>query len=138
MLETNQTNGPMTSNDLKEGPISWEEAAAFDEEYSYVLEREFVDCELYVDSHYVIRWKKNPEREKEIMKMYGAKDLNDLFGRGGVSKNDPIIRELYKVIGYSLYGFWEIFYWEVNNPRQVEYQGRMPDEQYAWLRLADA
>jgi hypothetical protein len=42
----------------------------------------------------------------------------------GADKNDPRIRELYKHIGYSLYGFWEVFYWEVNNDRGYQYMGR--------------
>ena len=42
----------------------------------------------------------------------------------GADKNDPRIRELYKHIGYSLYGFWEIFYWGVNNEDAYKYMGR--------------
>jgi hypothetical protein len=75
---------------------------------------------IYKDEHGVFRWEAFPEREQEIMNQFGAKDLNDLFGRchaegkhGG--KNDPLIRQLYRCMGYSLSGYHEIFYWDWNN-----------------------
>jgi len=110
---------------LKEGPISWSQAASIDSEYKLVLKREELGNELYVDKNGTIRWVANPEKEKEIMDEFGACDLNDLFGRCHADKNDPKIRELYKCIGYSLYGFWEVFYWRVNNSRASEYKGRL-------------
>lgn len=109
--------------DLKQGTISWEDAAAVCEDYAEVLEREELGHELCVDEHGTIRWVANPEKEQEIMDEFGAVDLNHLFMKGA-NKNDPRIRELYKHIGYSLYGFWEVFYWEANNERAWEYQGR--------------
>ena len=48
------------------------------------------------------------------MQEFGAKDLNDLFIKGA-NKNDPRIRELYRWIGYSIFGYWEVFYWDWNN-----------------------
>jgi len=113
------------SIDLPQGPISWEAAAALDEEYAKVLEREELGYDLYIDNANVLRWVPNPERVEEIMNEFGAKDLNDLFGRCNADKNDPKIRELYKAMGYSLSGFWEIFYWEVNNEDAWAYQGRL-------------
>ena len=112
--------------ELKAGPISWEDAAAICEDYAEVLEREELGHELYVSDHGTIRWVANPEKEQEIMNEFGARDLNDLFMKGA-DKNDPRIRELYKHIGYSLFGFWEVFYWEANNERTHQYQGRKTD-----------
>ncbi len=40
----------------------------------------------------------------------------------GYNKNSEIYRKLYRDMGYSLYGYWEIFYWEVNNPDYAEYK----------------
>lgn len=102
------------------GPISWKAAAAISEDYEEVLERETIH-DLVVDEHGTIRWAECPAREKEIMNIFGATDLNDLFGRCRADKNDPLIRELYKCMGYSLYGYWEVFFWEMNNPRADEY-----------------
>jgi len=110
-------------SELKPGPISWEDAAAISEEYAEILETEELGHELYVNEHGTIRWVADPEKEQEMMDMFGARDLNDLFMKGA-DKNDPRIRELYKHIGYSLYGFWEIFYWETNNELAYQYQGR--------------
>lgn len=110
-------------NKLKAGPINWEEASKICDDYKDVLDTEYLGHQLYVDEHGTIRWEADPELEKIIMDEYNAKDLNDLFMKGA-KKNDPIIRELYKHIGYSLYGFWEIFYWEVNNELAHEYKGR--------------
>jgi len=115
-------------SDLKPGHISWMSAASISSEYKQVLKREHYGHELYVDKHNTIRWVKNPEKEKEIMEEFGASDLNDLFGRCRADKNDPRIRELYKHKGYSLFGFWEIFYWRVNNPCACEYKGRLAGE----------
>ena len=110
-------------SERKPGPISWEEAAKISPDYAEILETEELGHELCIDEHGTVRWVENPEREQEMMEMFGAKDLNDLF-RKGADKNDPLIRELYKNMGYSLYGFWEIFYWEVNNPHAHKYLGR--------------
>ena len=64
--------------------------------------------------HNTWRWKAYPKREKEIMGLFNANDLNELFGNGA-DKNDPLVRELYRCMGYSLSGYHEIFYWDWNN-----------------------
>lgn len=110
--------------ELKQGPISWEDAAAVDEVYAEVLETEELGHGLYVDEHDTIRWVENPLREQEIMDEFSASDLNDLYIKGA-EKNDPLVRELYKNIGYSLFGFWEIFYWRLNNSKAHLYTGRL-------------
>jgi hypothetical protein len=33
----------------------------------------------------------------------------------GLNKNSEEVRKLYRDMGYSLSGYWEIFFWEVNN-----------------------
>ncbi len=104
----------------KQGPIGWEDAAKLAEEYDEVLKCEEPGHELYISEHGTLRWVADPIKEQEIMDELGASDLNDLFCNGA-DKNDPRIRELYKHMGYSLYGFWEVFYWEVNNPLAYQY-----------------
>ena len=110
-------------SDLPKGPISWDDAAKLAPEYREVLSVEEFGHELHVNEHGTLRWVANPEKEQEIMDEFGASDLNQLFARGA-DKNDPRIRDLYKCMGYSLFGFWEVFYWEVNNPRAYKYLGR--------------
>ena len=110
-------------SDIPKGPISWDAAAKISPEYAEVLATEELGHELYVDDHGTIRWVANPEKEQEIMDEFSASDLNQLY-INGARKNDPRIRELYKHIGYSLFGFWEVFYWEVNNPHAYKYLGR--------------
>lgn len=107
--------------------VSWEEAASMGEEYQEVLEREFFHP-LHIDEHGTLRWFPDPDREQEIMKQFGASDLNDLFGRCRADKNTDIIHELYKCMGYSLFGFWEVFYWEANNENANEYKGRLGEK----------
>ncbi len=109
---------------LEEGPISWEDAAAFGKEYANVLSIEYTGHDLVVDKHGTIRWVEDPVQEKAIMDMFGATDLNDLYTKKDVNKNDHLIRVLYKCMGYSLSGFWEIFYWEANNEDAWKYGGR--------------
>jgi len=37
------------------------------------------------------------------------------FLERGVTKNDEEWRDAYRKIGYSLSGYWEVFYWNANN-----------------------
>jgi hypothetical protein len=39
----------------------------------------------------------------------------------GYTKNSEIYRKLYRDMGYSLSGYWEVFYWDVNNEKVDEY-----------------
>ncbi len=84
--------------------------------------REILDIETHHDHKIVeddkgtLRWEENPatsflidevtDLNKTVIKLY---DL-------GHDKNSEIYRKLYRDIGYSLSGYWEIFYWEMNNP----------------------
>jgi hypothetical protein len=52
-------------------------------------------------------------------------DLNkkwEEWTKKGLTKNSEVVRKYYRDIGYSLYGYWEIFYWDVNNPIASEYK----------------
>jgi hypothetical protein len=46
----------------------------------------------------------------------------------GYDKNSEVYRKLYRDIGYSLEGYWEIFYWEVNNPIASEYKHKVKSD----------
>jgi hypothetical protein len=48
-----------------------------------------------------------------------GKNINDnifYFHSNGLDKNSEEYRKFYRDIGYSISRYWEIFYWEVNNP----------------------
>lgn len=121
-------------NDLKSGPISWTETAQICDDYKEILYREHPGNELYVNRHGTIRWVPDENREQEIMNMFNASDLNEVF-RNGTEKNSLIVRELYKVMGVSLSMFWEVFYWEVNNKNASKFKGRLTDKQYTFELL---
>lgn len=97
-------------------------------EYAEVIRGETAhDHVLIENEHGTYRWKRDEKRELEIMNYFGAIDLNDVVSEwykdskhqlrspSGTHSNDPLVRELYRCIGYSLSGYWEVFYWEVNN-----------------------
>jgi len=104
--------------------ISWTEVAAMNDEYFAVLHCEPLGHLLHVDKNGTIRFEEKPERAKEIMDSVGAKDLNEFYeiyydqftpDYDEPAKNNKLFRELYKCRGYSINGFWEVFYWEMNN-----------------------
>lgn len=110
--------------DFSKGEISWTEAATICEDYKKVLLCEQLGHPLHIDKNGTLRWAAKPEREKEIMESIGAKDLDDVYTIyydqyspqfDVPAKNNDLIRELYKCRGYSLSGFWEVFYWDWNN-----------------------
>lgn len=52
-------------------------------------------------------------------------DMNQImynFYNNGLTKNSEEVRALYRSIGYSLYGYWELVYWDVNNPIVMDYK----------------
>jgi len=60
-------------------------------------------------------WKKNPDVEM-FLKNISLNDLCPLLQVLGYDKNSEVYRNLYRSMGYSLFGYWEVFYWEANNP----------------------
>ncbi len=69
----------------------------------------------------VVRWKVN-EGVREVVDMC---DLNHMIAdmqKKSIGKNDEPYRRLYRNMGYSLSGYWEIFYWDLNNGEADEYK----------------
>ncbi len=95
--------------------ISREEAANASEEYKEILDKEWHhDHEIIEDEKGTFRWKENP-KVSEIIDKGILNDLWYLFHTMGLNKNSEEVRKLYRDMGYSLFGYWEIFYWEMNN-----------------------
>ncbi len=91
------------------------------ENYQEIFEVEsHHDHEVIEDEHGTYRWKANEDVDELVM----ASDLNEIIialHRNGHDKNSEIYRKLYRNMGYSLSGYWEVFYWEVNNPDAQKY-----------------
>lgn len=98
------------------------EASAIHEHYALILEREVFaahERRIIQDEHGTIRWESDPL----ICMLFDSEalDLNTLFANGA-NKNDPLVRDLYRRLGYSLSGYWEVFYWDVNHEEWDEYK----------------
>jgi hypothetical protein len=92
------------------------------EQYKEILEKEsHHDHELIKDERGALRWKEDP-KVIEIVDTIGLNNIWCLFHHMGLTKNSEEVRKLYRDIGYSLYGYWEIFYWEMNNEDASEYR----------------
>ena len=77
--------------------------------------------EIIEDEQGALRWKADPF----VNELVDALGLNEIVGRfyaGGHDKNSELYRELYRRMGYSLSGYWEIFYWQVNNEDVEDYR----------------
>lgn len=75
---------------------------------------------LVVDRFNTIRWKPD-DRVCNILSGINFNHVIEDFIKRGLDKNCEEYRKMYRDIGYSLDGYWEIFYWEVNNPISKEY-----------------
>jgi hypothetical protein len=101
--------------------VTREEVAAMADTYKEVLDKETHHShEIIEDAHGTIRWKQNP-KVGEIIDKGILNDLWYLFYAMGLNKNSEPIRKLYRDMGYSLSGYWEIFFWEMNNEDASEY-----------------
>lgn len=87
------------------------------------LETEGLGHRIVKDKHGTHRWEADPTIE--LLFDTGALDLNKLhmeltsrYGHG-YKKNEQL-RDLYRRSGYSIFGYWEVFHWEVNNPTVEE------------------
>lgn len=93
--------------------------------YRLVLDTEtHHDHVIETDVNGVYRWKAD-ERVRELTMNSQKINFNELiylFHSLGYDKNSEPYRQLYRDMGYSLYGYWEIFYWEVNNPDAKKYK----------------
>lgn len=92
-----------------------------EELYLEILEKEtHHDHEIIQDEHGTLRWKEDPYVRKMVDEL-GLNGIIMLFYSLGLNKNSELYRKMYRGMGYSLNGYWEIFYWEANNPAADEY-----------------
>ncbi len=95
------------------------------DDYQEIFKREsHHDHEIIEDDNGTLRWKENPI-VREMTGHGNPISLNDLLPMlcsMGYGKNSEVYRKLYRDMGYSLFGYWEIFYWDWNNEEWDEYR----------------
>ena len=69
----------------------------------------------------VLKWKEDKFTNR-MLERISLNDLCPLMENIGYGKNSEIYRKLYRSMGYSLNGYWEVFYWEPNNEDCSEYK----------------
>ena len=98
------------------------QAAATNSIYRHMFKTERHHKHLIInDSIMGLRWLPNPA-VNEILRRISLNDLCSLLTHLGYDKNSEIYRKLFRDMGYSLFGYWEIFYWDVNNPESHNYK----------------
>lgn len=76
--------------------------------------------QVFEDMYGELRWVPN-ETYIESIKDQNFNDVVAKFIIRGLDKNCEEYRKAYRDIGYSLKGYWEVFFWDINNPIAAEY-----------------
>ena len=77
--------------------------------------------EIIQDEEGILYWKPDENLCAEIE----GKNINDnifYFHSNGLDKNSEEYRKFYRDMGYSLLGYWNIFYCKTNNPICTNYR----------------
>jgi len=99
-----------------------EDVAQVHENYREIFDAEkHHDHVIIEDSQGVYRWKEN-STVRTIIDKGILNEIIILFHALGYDKNSEIYRKMYRDMGYSLSGYWEIFYWGMNNDAASEYK----------------
>jgi hypothetical protein len=100
------------------------------DEYRKIMDSEtHHNHEIILDENGVIRWK--PDEFIDFAFDNDILDLNTvipLMCRRGNGKNSEMYRKLYRDLGYSLSGYWEVFYWNWNNENAHLYKTKQNGE----------
>ena len=92
-----------------------------DSNYQEIFDKEsHHDHQIYTDEYGTIRWVPD-ETVNRLVENISLNYLCPLLVALGYDKNSEVYRKLYRDMGYSLFGYWEIFYWDVNNDKADEY-----------------
>ena len=90
--------------------------------FAEIMKKESHHDHEIVDEGHGSRWKEDPDVVKLVDDMGGLNNIVRLFFSLGITNNSEEWRKLYRDIGYSLYGYWEIFYWDMNNEDAADYR----------------
>jgi hypothetical protein len=69
-----------------------------------------------------LRWKGNKNVKDLLDGVGGLNPIMALLYHMGYDKNSEVMRQLYRDLGVSLDLYWEVFYWEANNPEAANYK----------------
>lgn len=93
-----------------------------EETYVEILDKEkHHNHPIIKDENGTLRWIANDSVCSLLDEKFNLNDLVSLLHLLGYGKNSEVFRKLYRDMGYSLSGYWEIFYWEVNNEEADKY-----------------
>jgi len=68
----------------------------------------------------VYRWEENKEVRKAINDLDLCKLWNIIYDIG-LNRNSELPKSIYRDMGYSLHGYWELFYSDINNEDFKDY-----------------
>lgn len=91
------------------------------EDYREMMQTETHHDHKIVCINGVYRWEEDYFVDKQLERI-SLNDLIPLLHVLGYGKNSEIYRRLYRCMGYSLSGYWEVFYWDVNNEDVDDYK----------------
>ena len=77
--------------------------------------------DIIIDENGTIRWKEDPFI-RQFTKDCSLNHIVMGFLSNENDKNTESYRELYRKMGYSLSGYWEVFYWDMNNDEADDYE----------------
>jgi hypothetical protein len=93
------------------------------QDYKLIFETEsHHEHEVIEDENGTVRWKEDKVVSALLSNQINLNDLWILFMKMGLTKNSEEVRKLYRDMGYSLSGYWEIFYWDMNNEDAHKYK----------------
>ena len=92
------------------------------EDYTEMMKTESHHDHVIVNINGMDRWKENEIVDRITTEAISLNDLCPLLCELGFGKNSEVYRKLYRDMGYSLRGYYEIFYWDMNNDELDEYK----------------
>ena len=91
-------------------------------DYIQIIEKEnHHNQDIILTDNGILRWRENKDITP-YLKNISLNDLIPLLQILGYGKNSEVYRKLYRDMGYSLSGYWEIFYWDGNNENFDQYR----------------
>lgn len=94
-----------------------------DEYYREILNRESHHDHKIINDNGVVRWEGNHVEWMFNHRRFNLIELTIVLETMGYGRNSEVYRKLYRNMGYTLRGYWEVFYWDVNNEDCDDYVG---------------
>ena len=89
-------------------------------DYKEIFDKEKHHNHKIVDDNGVYRWEENKGKTTRVEEK-GLNSVVEKMMEMGLNKNSEEWRALYRNMGYSLSGYWEVFFWDWNNSIADEY-----------------